>query len=174
MKLAWKNSGKLNQTNLILAGFNHLEPLCGCCCEIILMYCSFFFFSSNSHHTTPPHKTNHCMICTYAVHPPTQLYKKTTTPCAPPLQTEGPNFVSITAITYILQLPSTKKHPLFILLLVVYCYINTLSLYFDRKIHLCVLRSRCVLKFWVLWNWIFFLFFSVKKPVGYILEKNSP
>ena len=52
------------------------------------------------------------MICTYAVHPPTQLYKKTTTPCAPPLQTEGPNFVSITAITYILQLPTTKKHPI--------------------------------------------------------------
>ena len=111
-QIVMKEPMKSYQVNLFLAGFNHLEPLCGCCCEIILMYCSFFFFSSNSHHTTPPHKTNHCMICTYAVHPPTQLYKKTTTPCAPPLQTEGPNFVSITAITYILQLPTTKKHPI--------------------------------------------------------------
>merc|ERR1712083_688767 len=29
-----------------------------------------------------------------------------------PSSTEGPNFVSITAITYILQLPTTKKHPI--------------------------------------------------------------
>ena len=174
MKLAWKNSGKLNQTNLILAGFNHLEPLCGCCCEIILMYCSFFSFPPTltilHHHTKQ-------IIAWFApmlfIHQHNCI-KKTTTPCAPPLQTEGPNFVSITAITYILQLPSTKKHPLFILLLVVYCYINTLSLYFDRKIHLCVLRPRCELKFWVLWNWIFFLFFLCKKTSRIYPWKKFP
>lgn len=74
------------------------------------------------------------MICTYAVHPPTQLYKKTTTPCAPPMQTEGPNFVSITAITYILQLPTTKKHPIIhIAARSILLYKHTQSLFWQKN-----------------------------------------
>ena len=155
MKLAWKNSGKLNQTNLILAGFNHLEPLCGCCCEIILMYCSFFFFSSNSHHTTPPHKTNHCMICTYAVHPPTQLYKKnyytlctTIADGRTKLCKYYCNYIQITITNYI------QKTPIIHI---------TRSILLYKTHSVSILTEKLELKFWDLWNWKFLFFFFVKK-----------